>query len=177
MLEGMWGYTFEWPCHIIFILVGRRMDGQMDGWMDGRTDGWTERREGKKDYWSEFLNLSDLWYYIKWEKSQRKKYPIYIMEAFISLTIFFSTNIQKEGRTFSKGWCVFPNKLQRNKLKENHLRLLLLGVSCDPSQPPPSEKVPSLVTRWLPTTCMLKISCTTELGFNPHGYFVQCFHP
>lgn len=66
------------------------------------------------------------------------------MEAFVLLTIFFSTNIPREGRALSMGWGIFPNILEGNKLMENHLPLVLSGVSCGPSQPSPSDKVPPL---------------------------------
>lgn len=92
------------------------------------------------------------------------------MGAFILLTIFFSTNIQGQGRALSVGWRIFPNTLEGKKLMENHLPLVLSGVPCGPSRLPRG-------TRCLVSRGRLKLSCRTELGSHPHGYFVRCFHP
>lgn len=73
-------------------------------------------------------------------------------------TIFLILMFKGSGGTFSKKWGRFPNKLERNKLKENRLHLWDLG-SPGPEPAFQDEKV-------LPSACRLKIS-QTELGCDP----------
>lgn len=151
--------VYIWMALSYNLYFGWEKDEWMDGWMN-----W--KREGKITEGS-FLNVSGVWYNINWEKPQRKK--IYIVEAVVLLAIFFGTIIQREGRALSMGWGVFPITLKGNKLMENHLPLVLSG------SPVALVGLPQ-VARCLLATGRLKISCGTELGFNPHWYLVWCFH-